>query len=80
MQLYSLTTGSFVNGAITMLVFTLGTFPVLAIISFASRRFSKGLKSGLFFKTAGFIIIFFAIFNFLSALVALGLIQPFFNV
>lgn len=80
MQLYSLTTGSFVNGAITMFVFALGTFPILALISLASTKFSKGLQSGLFFKTAGFIIILFAIFNFTAALAALGIIRPIFNI
>jgi len=80
MQIYSLTTGSFVQGALTMLVFALGTFPVLALISFASVKLSKTLQSGVFFKTAGLIVIFFAIFNFSAALVAIGLIQPIFNI
>lgn len=80
MQLYSLTTGSLIEGAVTMLVFALGTFPVLALISFASVRFSKTLQSGIFFKTAGFIVLFFALFNFASALVAIGVIEPIFNI
>ena len=75
MQVYALTTGSFVSGSLTMLFFSLGTLPVLGLISFASVKLSKNLQSGLFFKTAGFIIIFFAIFNFLSALIAVGLIN-----
>jgi uncharacterized protein len=79
MQLYSLTTGSFISGAVTMLVFALGTFPVLALISFASAKFSQTLQSGLFYKTAGFIILFFALFNFTAALAAVGLISPVFN-
>jgi len=79
MQLYSLTAGNFLTGALTMLVFALGTFPVLALISFTSAKFSKGLQSGLFFKTAGFIIILFAIFNFTAALTAVGIIDPIFN-
>jgi len=80
MQIYSLTTGSFIQGALTMLVFALGTFPALALISFASVRLSKTLQSGLFFKASGLIVIFFAIFNFSAALVAIGLIQPIFNI
>ncbi len=76
MQFYALTTGSFISGALTMFVFSLGTLPVLSLISFASVKFSKNFKSGLFFKTAGFIVIFFAIFNLLSAFVAIGLIGP----
>ncbi len=80
MQIYSLTTGSFINGAVTMFVFALGTFPILALISFASVKFSKTLQSGLFFKTAGLIVLFFALFNFTAALLAVGLIQPIFNI
>jgi sulfite exporter TauE/SafE/copper chaperone CopZ len=80
MQLYSLTTGNFLEGAITMFVFALGTFPVLALISFASVKFSKTLQSGIFFKTAGFIVLFFAVFNFTAALVAVGIIEPIFNI
>ncbi len=80
MQIYSLSTGSFINGALTMLFFALGTFPILALISFASVKFADTLKSGLFFKTAGFIILFFAIINFIGALVAIGVIRPIFNI
>lgn len=79
MQLYSLTSGSVLNGAVTMFIFALGTLPVLALISFASVKLSKSLQSGLFFKAAAFIIIFFAIFNLLSAFVSFGLIQPLYN-
>jgi sulfite exporter TauE/SafE/copper chaperone CopZ len=80
MQIYSLTTGSFLNGAVTMFVFALGTLPILALISIASVRFSKTLQSGLFFKTAGLIVLFFALFNFTAALVAIGLIPPIFSI
>jgi sulfite exporter TauE/SafE len=79
MQIYSLTTGNFLSGAMTMAVFALGTLPVLALISLASVKLSKTLQSGLFFKTAGFIVLFFSIFNFTAALVAIGLISPIFN-
>ncbi|MCJ7471673.1 MAG: sulfite exporter TauE/SafE family protein [Actinobacteria bacterium] len=78
MQINAMTSGNFLNGALIMLVFALGTLPVLALISFSSVRFANSLKSGIFFRTAGFIVIFFAIFNFLSALVAAGIIFPIF--
>ena len=80
MQVFALTTGSFIDGALTMFVFALGTLPALALISFASVKFSKGLNSGLFFKTAGFLILFFALFNFLGALAVVGIIPPLFNI
>ncbi len=78
MQISALTTGSFLQGGLIMLIFALGTLPILALISFSSIKFSKSLRSGIFFKTAGFIVIFFAIFNFLSALTAAGLVPPIF--
>ena len=78
MQINAMASGNFLQGGLIMLIFTLGTLPVLALISFTSVRFSHSLRSGIFFKTAGFTVIFFAIFNFLSALVAAGLISPIF--
>ncbi|MHB1334942.1 MAG: urease accessory protein UreH domain-containing protein [Candidatus Humimicrobiaceae bacterium] len=78
MQINAMTSGNFLQGGLIMLVFSLGTLPVLALISFSSVRFSHSLKSGIFFKTAGFIVIFFAIFNFMSALVAAGAVSPIF--
>jgi len=80
MQLYALSTGSLLNGAMTMLLFALGTLPVLALISFASIRLAKTLQSGLFFKVAGILILFFALFNFIAALTAIGFIKPIFNI
>jgi uncharacterized protein len=78
MQINAMASGNFLQGGLIMLIFALGTLPVLALISFTSVRFSHSLKSGIFFKTAGFIVIFFAIFNFLSALTAAGLVPPIF--
>jgi sulfite exporter TauE/SafE len=74
MQIYSLTTGSFLEGALTMTVFSLGTLPVLSLISFASIKLSKSLQSGLFFKSAGILVIFFAVFNLHGSLTAAGII------
>lgn len=79
MQLYTLTTGSFLKGGLTMLSFALGTLPVLALISFSSFSIQKSLKSGVFFKSAGLIVILFAVFNLINALVIVGLIPPVFN-
>lgn len=79
MQLYALTTGSFGAGALTMLFFALGTLPVLALISFSSFSIKSSSKSGVFFKSAGLIVILFAIFNIINSLVVIGLIRPIFN-
>lgn len=79
MQLYTLTTGSFLKGGLTMLVFALGTLPVLALISFSSFSIQKSSKAGIFFKSAGLIVILFAIFNLINSLVVIGMIPPLFN-
>ena len=79
MQLYTLTTGSFWGGGLTMLAFALGTFPVLALVSFSSISIKNSSKSGIFFKTAGLIVILFAIFNLINSLVIINIIPPLFN-
>lgn len=79
MQIYTLTTGSFWTGAMTMFVFALGTLPVLALLSFSSLGIHNKARSGIFFKTAGLVVIFFGIFNLINSLVAIGIISPVFN-
>ena len=79
MQLYTLTTGSFLSGGLTMLAFALGTLPVLGLISFSSFSIQNSSKSGIFFKTAGLIVIMFAVFNVINSLAAIGFISPIFN-
>ncbi len=79
MQLYALSTGSFLTGGLTMLAFALGTLPVLSLISFSSFSIQKSSKAGIFFKTAGLIVIMFALFNLINSLVVIGLIPPLFN-
>lgn len=79
MQLYALTTGSFLSGALTMTSFALGTLPVLALISFSSFGIRDSKYAGVFFKSAGLIVILFALFNLGNALVAIGAIPPLFT-
>lgn len=79
MQFYTLSAGSFMNGALIMLAFALGTLPVLAAISFSSFSIQKSQKSGIFFKTAGLVVIMFALLNLVNSLVVIGLIPPVFN-
>lgn len=79
MQIYTLSTGSFLKGGLTMLAFALGTLPVLALISVSSFSIKKSSKAGIFFKTAGLIVILFAVFNLLNSLVVIGVIPPLFN-
>lgn len=79
MQITALSSGTFLKGGLTMLFFALGTFPVLAIISFSSSSIKNISKSGIFFKTAGLIVIGFAILNIINSLVIIGIIRPVFN-
>jgi sulfite exporter TauE/SafE len=79
MQLFTLSTGSFLTGGLTMLSFALGTFPVLALMSFSLSNFKDSPKAGIFFKSAGLIVIMFALFNLVNSLVVIGLIPPLFN-
>ena len=62
-QLYSLSLASPIFSAFTMLIFALGTLPVLVLVSFTSHHFSVGKNSDLFQKTIGFILIYLALFN-----------------
>lgn len=57
MQLFALSTGSFMAGAWTMFVFSLGTLPMLALLSFTSFTILNKPWKGVFFKTAGFVVI-----------------------
>lgn len=79
MQLYALGTGTFVEGALTMFVFALGTLPVLALVSFSSLSIKNSSKAGIFFKTAGLIVILFSLFNIINSLAIVGIIKPVFN-
>ncbi|OGG59005.1 hypothetical protein A3C86_01310 [Candidatus Kaiserbacteria bacterium RIFCSPHIGHO2_02_FULL_49_16] len=79
MQLYALTTGSFLEGALTMTAFALGTLPVLALLSFGSLNIAHKPWKGIFFKTAGIIVIALALFNLANAFATAGIINPLFN-
>lgn len=78
MQLYTLTTGHFMSGALTMLSFALGTLPVLAILSFSPLGTRGREKSGVFFKTAGLVVVLFGLYDILTSLIGYGLLPPIF--
>ncbi|KKU47905.1 MAG: hypothetical protein A2Z96_05615 [Spirochaetes bacterium GWB1_48_6] len=79
MQIYTLTTGSFWQGAFTMLYFSLGTFPVLAALSFGFAGLKDKEHMGIAFKAAGLVVIFFGILNLTNILATTGLIPSLFN-
>ena len=79
MQIYTLGTGSFLQGALTMGFFSLGTLPVLSAVSFSSFSIHNKSYAGIFFKTAGLIVILFGLYNLMNALVVAGVILPLFS-
>ena len=76
MQFYALSTGHFLTGALTMLAFALGTLPVLGLLSFASAGIHSRKVSGVFFKSAGLVVIAFALLNVKNALAVAGILHP----
>jgi uncharacterized protein len=66
MQLYAISTGSFVQGALIMSLFALGTAPGLLGLGGLSSAF-KGRSAKLFFATAGLAVITLGIFNITNA-------------
>lgn len=66
MQVAALSSGTFVGGGLIMLAFALGTFPVLALLSFGAASFAQSRHAPLFFKTAGVVVIGLGIFALLA--------------
>lgn len=62
MQLYAISTGSFVTGALVMGIFALGTAPGLLGVGGITAAV-KGIFAKRFFKFAGLLVIFFSLFN-----------------
>jgi len=78
MQLNAVLTGNVLTSAMIMFVFALGTLPALLLITLSSKRIAQGKNAELFLKTAGFLVIFFAIYNLIGTLIANGVISPIF--
>ena len=71
MQLYAMSTGSFVTGAVVMGVFAIGTAPgLLGVGSLTS--FIKGKSAGRFFKVAGVAVMVMALLNINSGYTLTG--------
>lgn len=79
MQLYTLSTGGFMEGGLTMLSFALGTFPILALLSVTSFSIQKSSFAGIFFKSAGLVVIAFAFMNIINSFALIGIISPVFT-
>jgi sulfite exporter TauE/SafE/copper chaperone CopZ len=72
----ALISGNAVQGGLIMLFFALGTLPMLLTIGVSSVNFSKRPHlSYRFLKVAGFLVLFFALYNINSQFNVLGLIN-----
>jgi sulfite exporter TauE/SafE len=76
MQISALSSGSFVSGSLIMFSFVIGTFTVLALVSFGSMSFAQSKHAALFFKVAGVVVIGLGVFALLAGLAGLGIINP----
>jgi sulfite exporter TauE/SafE/copper chaperone CopZ len=66
MQVYAVTTGRFVTGALIMGVFALGTTPGLLAIGGIVSNLKKGYYSQLLFKIIGMLIIVLSLYNIVN--------------
>lgn len=71
LQLYVLASGDWKVGALTMLVFSLGTLPALVSLS-AVSSFAKGVFQKYFLKFAGVLVVMLALFNINNGLTLAG--------
>lgn len=71
LQVSALASGSFMEGALTMFVFALGTLPALIGIS-AVSSYAKGRTARLFLRFSGTLVLVLALFNLKSGLILSG--------
>lgn len=76
MQISALSSGSFTSGLLIMLFFALGTFPMLALVSFGATSITQGKYSSIFFKAIGVVVFGLGVFGLLAGLAGLGIINP----
>jgi len=76
-QSLALLSGNAMQGALMMGAFALGTMPMLLFIGLSSVKFSsKPHLAERFSKVAGFLVLFFALFNMSNQAIVLGFIPP----
>jgi len=75
-QIFAVSTGSFLSGGLVLFFFALGTTPGLLGVGGLTALIKKGFAARIFFKTVGVMIIIFAIYNASNALNLLGVRLP----
>ncbi|MBT4849480.1 hypothetical protein HON36_01370 [Candidatus Parcubacteria bacterium] len=71
MQLFAMSSGSFLMGGLTLFLFALGTMPVLFGLGIATTRF-KNMKAVVLQKAIGIIVLVFAFYTMSSGLAIQG--------
>ncbi len=71
MQIFALTSGSFLVGGMTLFIFALGTVPSLLILGITAS-WTRNSKMVVFQKVAGLLVVLFAIFTLQSGLALRG--------
>ncbi len=71
LQLYAITTGSFISGALTLMAFALGTAPALLALGWASGSL-KGKVGKFFFKFSGALVVVLGLWNIQNGLTIAG--------
>lgn len=79
MQITALSSWSFIGWLSIMLFFALGTFPMLALLSFGSVSFAQSRYAPLFFKSIGIVVIGLGTLTLLTGLTSLGILPPIIN-
>ncbi len=73
MQLYAISTGSFLKGALTLGLFALGTLPVLLALGMGTSGIKEKFSSGIVKKVLGILILLFALYIAKTGLGILGI-------
>lgn len=71
LQIYALTTGSFVASALTLAAFSLGTVPALLALGWASNGL-KGKAGSFFFRFSGALVVMMGLWNVQNGLTSFG--------
>jgi len=74
MQLYAVSTGNFMSGALVMLFFALGTLPMLILMSVFSVHIQNSRWNSVLSKIVGIFIFAFALTNIVTGLRLLGIL------
>lgn len=79
MQVYAISTGNFVSGAMIMGVFALGTTPGLLGVGGLTSFFKKGVWADFFYKFIGVLVILLSLYNLSNGLALSGIKNYFQN-